>query len=145
MKRVLFVCIHNSARSQIAEAFFRKHAPESFEAHSAGIEPGILNPLAVSTMHEAGIDISGAQTKSVFELYRSGRQFDYVITVCDPASAAGCPVFEGECTRLTWSFPDPSSFQGSEESKLDQTRKVRDMIETKVVEFIRHLTLSDEK
>ena len=112
-KKVLFVCIHNSARSQMAEAFLNQICGDEFEAHSAGLEPGKLNPMVVEAMQEVGIDISGNQTKAVFDIIKSGQMFAYVITVCDEASAERCPVFPGVTTRLHWSFPDPSAFQGA--------------------------------
>jgi len=127
-KRVLFVCVHNSARSQMAEAFLRQMAGDRFEVESAGFEPAPLNPLAVKVMAEAGLDISGQKAKSVFEKYRSGELFDYVISVCDEASAQRCPVFPGITARLSWSFPDPASFSGSEAEKMAQARQVRDQI-----------------
>jgi arsenate reductase len=131
-KRVLFVCIHNSARSQMAEAFLKQICGEEFEAHSAGLEPGKLNPVVVEAMQEIGIDISGNQIKGVFDYIKSGKMFGYVITVCDEASAERCPIFPGVTTRLHWSFPDPSSFQGTHEEKLAKTREVRDIIKAKI-------------
>ncbi len=131
-KKVLFVCIHNSARSQMAEAFLNQICGEEFEAHSAGIEPGKLNPFAVVAMHELGFDISGNQTKSVSDFLKSNELFSYVITVCDETSAERCPVFPGVAKRLHWGFPDPSAFQGSHEEKLAKTREVRDAIKQKV-------------
>ncbi|HUD47399.1 MAG TPA: arsenate reductase ArsC [Candidatus Baltobacteraceae bacterium] len=131
-KKVLFVCIHNSARSQMAEAFLNRICGDEFEGHSAGLEPGRLNPIAVETMQEAGIDISGNQTKAVIDFSRAGEKFAYVITVCDEASAERCPVFPGVGARLHWSFPDPSRFQGTHEERLARTREVRDMIEERV-------------
>ena len=130
--KVLFVCIHNSARSQMAEAFLNRICDEEFEAHSAGLEPGKLNPLVVEVMAEAGMDISRNATKAVFDMFKSGRLFEYVITVCDEASAERCPIFPGVTKRLHWSFPDPSSFQGTNDEKLEQTRVVRDMIKAKI-------------
>jgi arsenate reductase len=127
-KRVLFLCIHNSARSQMAAAFLTQLAGERFEVESAGLEPGQLNPLAVEAMREGGIDISRNGTQSVFELLESGRRFEYVISVCDAASAERCPVFPGGATRLSWSFADPSSFEGTDQARLDQTIAVRDEI-----------------
>lgn len=127
-KKVLFVCIHNSARSQMAESFLNAACPEHFSAQSAGIEPGKLNPVVVEVMQEAGLDISGNKTKSVAEFLTRGENFDYVITVCDETSAERCPVFPGRTTRLHWGFADPSSFQGTPEEKLAFTRKVRDQI-----------------
>jgi len=131
-KNVLFVCIHNSARSQMAEAFLNQFCGDTFQAHSAGIEPGKLNPLVVNAMREIGVDISGNKTKSVAEMLQSGRSFAYVITVCDETSAERCPVFPGGTTRLHWGFPDPSSFQGAPEERLAFTRQVRDAIKLKV-------------
>jgi arsenate reductase len=134
-KKVLFVCIHNSARSQMAEAFLNQMCGEFFEAHSAGLEPGKLNPTVVEAMQEIGIDISGNQTKAVFDIIKSGQMFAYVITVCDEASAERCPIFPGVTTRLHWSFPDPSVFQGAREEKLGQTREVRDAIKEKIEQW----------
>jgi len=134
--RVLFVCVHNSARSQMAEAFLKALAGDLFEAASAGLEPGSLNPLAVEVMKEAGFDISQNAAKSVFEIYKSGALFAYVIAVCDAEAAQRCPTFPGITRTLVWSFPDPASFAGSWEERLAKTRKVRDAIRAKVVEFI---------
>jgi arsenate reductase len=131
-KNVLFVCIHNSARSQMAEAFLKAECGEEFEVCSAGLEPGRLNPVVVEAMREIGIDISGNQTKAVSEMIKSGKTFAYVITVCDETSAERCPVFPGVTTRLHWSFPDPSAIQGTREQKLAGTREIRDAINAKV-------------
>ncbi|MBW8864062.1 MAG: arsenate reductase ArsC [Verrucomicrobia bacterium] len=134
-KRVLFVCIHNSARSQMAEAFLNQVCANEFEAHSAGLEPGKLNPVVVAAMQEAGIDISGNKTKGVFDYIKAGTMFAYVITVCDEASAERCPIFAGVTKRLHWSFPDPSSFVGTPEEKLARTREVRDVIQEKIEQW----------
>ena len=134
--RVLFVCVHNAARSQMAEAFLNFLAPDLFEAESAGFEPGPLNPLAMEVMKEVGIDISANQAKSVFGLYKEGRLYDYVITVCDESSAERCPIFPGRVTRLNWSFENPASLTGSYEEKLAKTRKIRDQIKKNVEELI---------
>ena len=134
-QKVLFVCIHNSARSQMAEAFLNQICGEEFEAHSAGLEPGKLNPIVVQVMQEIGIDISGNQTKAVFDMFKSGKAFAYVITVCDETSAERCPIFPGVTKRLHWSFHDPSSFQGSHDEKLAKTRVVRDTIKAKIEEW----------
>jgi arsenate reductase len=136
-KRVLFVCIHNSARSQMAEAWLNHLCPGSFEAHSAGLEPGTITPLVVEVMHEAGIDIVGNKTKSVFDISKAGILFAYVITVCDEASAERCPIFPGVTTRLHWSFPDPSALTGSPEQKMERVREIRDMIHARVAEWCR--------
>ncbi|KPJ58831.1 MAG: arsenate reductase [Latescibacteria bacterium DG_63] len=135
--KVLFVCEHNSARSQMAEAFLNSIAGDKYEAYSAGLEPGTLNPLAIEAMKEVGIDISKKKTKSVFDFYKRGEFFSYVITVCDPASAQRCPVFPGTVSRMNWNFDDPSAFEGSQLERLAETRKVRDAIKVRVEEFIR--------
>jgi arsenate reductase (thioredoxin) len=131
-KKVLFVCIHNSARSQMAEAFLKKMCGAQFEVHSAGIEPGKLNPIAVVAMREAGFDITWNRTKSVDEFIKSGQTFEYVITVCDETSAERCPIFPGGAKRLHWGFSDPSQFQGTPEERLVRTREVRDAIRRKI-------------
>lgn len=133
--QVLFVCIHNSARSQMAEAFLNRMCPEVFEAQSAGLEPGTLNPVVVEAMQEIGIDLSGNRTKSVFDLFRRGQLIPYVITVCDQASAERCPLFPGVTQRIHWSFPDPSSLTGTHEQKLAQVRKIRDTIQEQVQQW----------
>ncbi|NPV38049.1 MAG: arsenate reductase ArsC [Brevinematales bacterium] len=136
-KRVLFVCIHNSARSQMAEAFLNRIGKEFFEAESAGLEPGKLNPFVVEVMAEIGYDLSKNKTKSVFDLYKAGKTYDYVITVCDPEAAERCPIFPGKVERLHWGFRDPSSFQGTDEEKRAFTRQVRDEIQKAVEEFVK--------
>jgi arsenate reductase len=130
--KILFVCIHNSARSQMAEAFLNQICGEQFEAHSAGIEPGKLNPIVVEAMREVGLDISRNQTKSVSDMVSSGQSFAYVITVCDETSAERCPIFRGGTARLHWSFPDPSALGGDHEQKLDRTRQIRDTIKSRI-------------
>jgi arsenate reductase len=134
-KRVLFVCIHNAARSQMAEAFLNHICGGEFEAHSAGIEAGKLNPIVVEAMRDIGMDIAGNQTKAVLDMIKSGSTFHYVITVCDETSAERCPIFPGVTARLHWSFPDPSSFQGTRDEKLERTRIIRDMIKAKIEEW----------
>jgi arsenate reductase len=135
--KVLFVCIHNSARSQMAEAFLNTLGGNIFSAESAGLEPGKLNPLVVKSMSETGIDISGNKTKDVFDFLSKGRQFDFVITVCDETSGERCPFFPGNSKRLHWTFEDPSSFTGTEAEKLFNIAKVRDAIKLKIEEFIK--------
>ena len=131
-RAVLFVCVHNAARSQMAEAFLNSICPNEFAAESAGLEAGSLNPLAVEAMHEIGIDISQNQTKSVFDLFKTGKTYSFVITVCDETSAASCPVFPGQARRLHWSFRDPAALQGTWQERLAQTRVIRDEIRTRV-------------
>ena len=131
-QKVLFICVHNSARSQMAEAFLNKICDDNFEAHSAGLEPGRLNPLAVEAMREIRIDISHKQTQSVFDVFKSGELFAYVITVCDETSAERCPIFPGVAERLHWSFPDPAALSGTHEERLRGTRKIRDQIRARI-------------
>lgn len=133
--RVLFVCVKNSARSQMAEAFLNELCPDDFVAQSAGLEPGSLNPLAVEAMREIGIDISLKTTKSVFDLINSGQRFSYVITVCDESNAERCPVFPDRARCLHWSFADPATLQGTWEERLAATRKIRDKIRAKIVDW----------
>ena len=144
-KRVLFVCVHNSARSQIAEAFLKHLAPDEFEAESAGLEPGTLNPLAVEVMKEAGIDISRNKTKSVFDFFKQGKLYAYVITVCDESQSQRCPVFGGVAKRLHWSFRDPAAFEGTWKERMEKTRRVRDEIRQKITGFIKEQGFLTEK
>ena len=130
--KVLFICVHNSARSQMAEAWLNHLCGEFLVAQSAGLEPGTLNPLAVKVMAEVGIDISSKKTQAVFDVVKSGELFAYVITVCDESSAERCPIFPGPAKRLHWSFPDPSQVTGTAEEKLAQAREIRDAIRAKV-------------
>jgi len=120
----------------MAEAFLNEFAGEALMAESAGFEPGELNPNAVQVMKEAGIDMSSKKTQGVFDLFKQGRLFHAVITVCDAASAEGCPIFPGVVKRLGWSFRDPASFTGTQEEILEQTRAVRDEIKATVLAFI---------
>jgi len=112
----------------MAEELLRKLGGDRFEVKSAGIEPGKLNPIVVKALQEEGIDITGKPTKAVFDLFKQGKLYSYVITVCDEASAERCPVFPGKAQRLHWSFTDPSKFQGSDEEKLVKVREVREQI-----------------
>jgi len=134
-KKVLFICVHNSARSQMAATLLNKRCGEYFEAQSAGLEPGTLNPLAVEVLREMEIDISKNKTQAVFDVFKSGELFAYVITVCDESEAAACPIFPSVTTRLHWSFPDPSKFTGNLEQKMNETRRVRDKIDTQIRRF----------
>ena len=131
-QKVLFICVHNSARSQMAEAFLDEICGDQFEAHSAGLEPGKLNPLAVEAMREIGIDISQNKTQSVFDVFRSGELFAYAITVCDESSAQNCPIFAGVTKRLHWSFPDPAELAGAREERLAGTCRIRDEIRARI-------------
>ena len=143
MKReVLFVCVGNTARSQIAEAFLNSICPEDFIAESAGLHPGVLNPLAIAAMREVGIDISANETKSAFDLFKAGRLYSYVITVCDETSAERCPIFPGTARRLHWSFPDPASLQGTWEERLAKTREIRDAVRAQILAWCEEMCAS---
>ena len=131
--KVLFVCIRNSSRSQMAEAWANHLCRDIAEADSAGLEPGTLNPLVVEVMKEEGIDISGKSTKSVMDLFKTGHKYDRVISVCDQDSAERCPLFPGSTVRLHWNFEDPSRFEGTKVEKLNKTRAVRDEIRAQVL------------
>lgn len=133
---VLFVCVHNTARSQIAEAYLRQYGGDLFEVDSAGLTPGTLNPYVVRVLAEDGFDISHNRPQSVFDLYKTGRTYSYVITVCSREAEEECPIFPGPVRRISWPFPDPSRFHGSDEEIMQQTREVRDVIRDRVREFV---------
>jgi arsenate reductase (thioredoxin) len=134
-QKMLFLCTGNSARSQMAEAFVRKYAGDTFEAHSAGLEPRGVNPLTIKVMNEVGIDISNQASKGI-EVYLGKMLFQYLITVCDDAEK-NCPtVWPGVSTRMHWSFEDPAKFEGAEEEKLAKFREVRDLMEKKIRKWV---------
>ena len=137
--KVLFLCIHNSARSQMAEAYLKKFGGDTFFVESAGLEAGKLNPYAVEAMKADGIDISGNTTKDVFEFHKEGRTYNYVVTVCDEASASQCPIFPGVHKKINWSFDDPSQFEGTPSERLIKIRIVRDGILLAVKNLITEL------
>jgi arsenate reductase (thioredoxin) len=139
-KKVLFVCIHNSARSQMAEAWLNRLCGEHFVTESAGLEPGKLNPLAVAVMREVGIDISGKKTRAVSDVLRSGQSFSYVVTVCDETNAERCPIFPGAATRLHWGFSDPAAATGTDEERLAKVRVIRDAIRFRIETWCTELT-----
>jgi arsenate reductase (thioredoxin) len=127
--RVLFLCTHNSARSQMAEGLLRHLAGDRFEVMSAGTEATHVRPLAIRAMNEIGVDISSQESKALERYLRE--PFDYVITVCDDANEV-CPFFPGTSNRLHWYFEDPSALEGSEEERLAVFRSVRDRIRDRV-------------
>lgn len=131
-KRVLFLCTHNSARSQMAEGLLRKQAGDQFEVSSAGTEATRVHPLAIIAMRDAGIDISRQQSKTLDAF--SGEHFDYVITVCDLANER-CPIFPGDTARIHWSFDDPTAVTGTDEQRLRAFKQVRDMIQQRLRTF----------
>jgi len=133
-KRVLFLCTGNSCRSHMAEGFLRALDEDNYEVFSAGAKPaGFVHPLAITAMHEVGVDIYPHESKSLNMF--SGRQFDYVITVCDSARGA-CPAFPGATKQLHWGFDDPAHAEGSEEQKMTVFRRVREEIKHRVQLFL---------
>ena len=134
--RVLFLCTHNSARSQIAEAFLRALAGERFEVASAGTEATRVHSFAIQAMDEVGIDLAGHTSKSPEGFLN--RSWDYVITVCDSANDR-CPVFPGRTTRIHWSFPDPSQATGTDQERLQAFRRVCDQIHARLRQWLDNL------
>lgn len=135
--KVLFVCVANSFRSQIAETFLNHKYGDRFVAQSAGFKTRAINPLAIEVMNEKNIDISNNSVDKIMDFYKEGRSYEYVITVCNRGEEEDCPIFPGIVTRLSWGeFGDPENFTGSEEEKKEQARKLRDDIEKKVDEFV---------
>lgn len=135
-KSILVVCVHNSARSQMAEEYFKKFAGDFFTAESAGLSPGNLNPYVIRVLKEEGIDISNKETQNAFELYEQGKSYTYVITVCSQEAHEQCPVYPNTLHRYHWPFDDPSSFKGSDLEIIEKTRVVRNQIKAKVKEFV---------
>lgn len=135
-KKVLFICIHNSARSQMAEEFLRLLGGEEFEVESAGFEATEINSLVIQVMKEEGIELTGKRTQSVFDLFRAGKFFGYVITVCDKAKESDCPIFPGTPIRIHWDLENPEDYLGTEEEKLELLRELRDKIKTMIQQFI---------
>lgn len=131
---VLFLCTGNTARSQMAEAFLRQYGDDRFEAHSAGMEPSVVNPLTLRVIQEAGLDTEGHYSKGL-DKYMGKVHFGYLITVCDRAEE-NCPVFPGVGRREFWPFPDPAAFEGDEEEKLAYSRQVRDQIRERVMGWL---------
>ena len=143
-QKVLFICVHNSARSQMAAELLNKSCGELFEAKSAGLERGTINLLVVEALRELGIDISKNTTQRVFDVWKSGQIFQFVVTVCSEAEGEGCPIFPGVTTRLHWAFDDPSKFTGTHEERLEKTRRVRDEIRAKIDSFCEEHCVADK-
>jgi arsenate reductase len=133
---VLFVCTHNSARSQMAEAFQNSLAGDQFGAESAGLEPQELDPLVIQVMREIGFDLSGNKAESVFDFFKQGRLYNHIIYVCERETEEKCPVFPGLGKAHSWPFPDPAKLNGSRQEKLEQARKIRDEIKSKIQNWI---------
>ena len=138
---VLFVCSHNSSRSQMAEGWLRHLAGDRFEVASAGVEPGTLNPLAVEAMAEVGIDISNHKAQGIKE-YLGHWPVYYLIVVCDKAGET-CPrIWPGARERLNWFFDDPAAAKGTHEQKLSVFRRVRDEIRDRIETWLESLPAS---
>lgn len=133
--RVLFICGHNSGRSQMAKAILKDMAGDRIDVESAGLEPKPINPLVVEVMQELEFDLSRATSDSVFDFFKQGRLYDYVITVCDETAAGQCPVFPGITKRLHWPFKDPEELTGTHEEKLESLRIIRNQIREKISEW----------
>lgn len=132
--KVLFLCTHNSARSQMAEAFLHRHAGDRFEVYSAGLEPSDIYSYTRKVMEEVGYDLSGHYSKGLKQ-WLGKVHFGYLITVCGRAEAE-CPIFPGMGKRLHWPFDDPTTFEGTEEQRLQRFREVRDAIEARVLAWL---------
>nr|WP_321497482.1 arsenate reductase ArsC [uncultured Methanolobus sp.] len=134
--KVLFICVRNSGRSQIAEAYLKKIGGDRFEVESAGYKPEPVNDLVRKVMEEDGFDLSDKKPQSAWDLFKEGRLYKYVITVCDRAHEEECPIFPRPYVQLHWPYPDPESFTGTQEEKLEQTRNLRDLIRKRVEQFV---------
>jgi arsenate reductase (thioredoxin) len=139
-QRVLFLCTHNSARSQMAEGFLRSLAGDRFEVASAGTHATRVHPLAIRAMADVGVDLGAHTSKIVDELVE--KPWDYVVTVCDAANET-CPVFPKKSSRLHWSFEDPSQAAGSDEQRLEVFRRVRDQIRRRITDWVRSQQAGD--
>ena len=133
---VLFVCVHNSARSQMAEAFLNDLGGERFYAESAGFEPAPINPYVIRAMAEAGYDLSGKTAHDVYEYFKQERMYHIVVKVCDLKNSQRCPIFPMTRVVLNWPLPDPSEFTGTDDVIMDKVRNLRDTIRAHVVKFI---------
>jgi arsenate reductase len=139
-RKVLFICVQNSARSQMAEELLKKMAGELFEVESAGLEPSVLNPFTIEVMKEEGIDLSNKGTYDAFEFFKEGKQYDYVIIVCGGDAEEKCPTYPGARERLVWPFRDPAHAEGSDAEKLKIFRETRDSIKRKLECFVEVFT-----
>ena len=136
MLHVLFVCEHNSARSQMAEAFLKQLGGDEFVVESCGLEAGIVNPLVIEVMAEIGHDLSANTTRAALDLFKQERRYDVVVTVCSPKASELCPIFPGRGLRFNWPFDDPSCVEGDREAKLAAIRTIRDRIKAQVEAFV---------
>jgi arsenate reductase len=143
MIKVIFLCTHNSARSQIAEAFLTKYAGEHFEVYSAGYQPQPIHPYTFKVMQEIGYDLSKQQPKDLWEIAKN-QHFGIIITVCQKTET-DCPTIPGTSTRLYWNIEDPAAFEGSDEEKLAKFRQVRDQIREQIINFLNERKIAFNK
>jgi arsenate reductase (thioredoxin) len=151
-KKVLFVCTHHGARSRIAEEFVKRSVPGRIEAHSSCFESGKIGHLPIDAMREVGIDLPTAAQTSVFELYKEGGAFDYVISLCHEATTEQCPIFKTnvdtlyakKAERISWSIPDFKSLSGTEEEKKAGAREIRDKIKSEVISILARISINAE-
>lgn len=136
--KVLFLCTHNSARSQMAEAFLRRYAGDQFDTYSAGLEPTELHPLARQVMEEIGFDMSEHHSKDL-QQFLGKSHFGYLVTVCARAESE-CPIFPGVSVRFHWPFEDPAAFEGSKEEKTNKFREIRDQIEERIKLWVKEFS-----
>lgn len=137
--KVLFVCVQNTFRSQMAEAIMNTKYGELFEAESAGLEPGEVHPLAIEAMDQIGIDLRGKQTHSVFDFFKEHRFYSYVITVCSREAEKRCPIFPGTLRQLNWELPDVAQCQDSAQECLNQAVKLRQEIEQRIDALVQEI------
>ncbi|WP_370574247.1 arsenate reductase ArsC [Methanomethylovorans sp.] len=138
--KVLFICVHNSARSQIAEEYLRRIEGDRFEVESAGLKPSSINPLVVEVMKEEGFDLRRKKTQAAWDLFRQGKLYSFVITVCDRKHEEECPIFPRPFVQMNWPFPDPETFTGTDEEKMQQMRELRDSIKERIEQFVEETT-----
>jgi arsenate reductase (thioredoxin) len=142
--KVLFVCVHNAARSRMAEALLRARGGDRFEVTSAGFEPHEANPLVVEALAKIGLSLPTTRSQpSVFQLFKGGAHFHYVVSVCDDAHGQKCPLFPGVNKRVSWSFPDPSTFTGTYDEKLARVIEVREAIGRRLDDWLETLAARD--
>lgn len=141
--KVIFLCTHNSARSQMAEAFLKKYAGDYFAVYSAGFDPQPIHPLAIKVMQEIGYDISNQKPKDLWELTKN-HYFGIAITVCRKDEEENCPTILGTCTRIFWNIEDPALTEGSEEEKLAKFRDARDQIDAKMKAWLKERGIKND-
>ncbi len=136
MRRVLFICVHNSARSVMAEAYLKHFGGDAYEVESAGFEPQPVNPLVREALAEEGLDVSDKEPQRVFDAFKEGKIFNYVISVCSESLEDMCPIFPGMTHRLHLPFMDPQVIEGSDGDKMVKVRELRDQVKKVIREFI---------